>query len=86
MAPYEYGYRVFILTYCILIMAGNRTGGYNVAILTRLALIALGACICLIINIGICPIWAGEDLHRLVVKNFMDLATSLEGTWDIFEC
>ncbi|XP_055809710.1 aluminum-activated malate transporter 9-like isoform X1 [Solanum dulcamara] len=82
MAPYEYGYRVFILTYCILIMAGNRTGGYNVAILTRLALIALGACICLIINIGICPIWAGEDLHRLVVKNFMDLATSLEGCID----
>lgn len=82
MAPYEYGYRVFILTYCILIMAGNRTGGYNVAILTRLALIALGACICLLINIGIFPIWAGEDLHRLVVKNFMDLATSLEGCID----
>ncbi|KAK6788653.1 hypothetical protein RDI58_012451 [Solanum bulbocastanum] len=43
MAPYEYGYRVFILTYCILIVAGNRTREYNVAIFTRLALIAVGA-------------------------------------------
>ncbi|KAM3328358.1 aluminum-activated malate transporter 9 [Capsicum galapagoense] len=82
MAPYEYGYRVFILTYCILIVAGNRTRDYNVAIFTRLALIALGAGISLLINISICPIWAGEDLHRLVVKNFMDLATSLEGCID----
>ncbi|KAH0674937.1 hypothetical protein KY285_022738 [Solanum tuberosum] len=82
MAPYEYGYRVFILTYCILIVAGNRTREYNVAIFTRLALIAVGAGICLMINISVCPIWAGEDLHRLVVTNFMDLATSLEGCID----
>ncbi|KAK6132049.1 hypothetical protein DH2020_034213 [Rehmannia glutinosa] len=79
MAPYEYGYRVFVLTYCILMMAGNRTRDYTDAVVTRLMLIALGAAVCFLVNICIFPIWAGEDLHQLVVKNFKDLATSLEG-------
>ncbi|KAL0463624.1 UNVERIFIED_CONTAM: Aluminum-activated malate transporter 9 [Sesamum latifolium] len=82
MAPYEYGYRVFVLTFCILMVAGNRTREYTVAILSRLVLIAVGACICFIINICIYPIWAGDDLHRLVVNNFNELAASLEGCVD----
>ncbi|PHT33334.1 hypothetical protein CQW23_25134 [Capsicum baccatum] len=72
-------YERVVIVVSIFIVAGNRTRDYNVAIFTRLALIALGAGISVLINISICPIWAGEDLHRLVVKNFMDLATSLEG-------
>lgn len=79
MAPYEYGYRVFLLTYCILMVAGNRSREYIEAILTRLVLIAFGSAVCLVVNISVYPIWAGEDLHRLAVKNFMNLANSLEG-------
>ncbi|KAH7516555.1 hypothetical protein FEM48_Zijuj10G0147500 [Ziziphus jujuba var. spinosa] len=79
MKPYEYGFRVFILTYCILMAAGNRTGKYTEAVVTRLVLIGLGAAVCLVINICIYPIWSGEDLHNLVVKNFKGVAASLEG-------
>ncbi|KAJ8644042.1 hypothetical protein MRB53_005790 [Persea americana] len=79
LKPYEYGFRIFMLTYSIIMVSCYETREFIHMAVARSLLIALGASVSLVVNICIYPIWSGEELHNLVVKNFMVVANSLEG-------
>jgi hypothetical protein len=79
LVPYEYGFRVILFTYCLIIVLGYRMGNPIRTAMDRLYSIAIGAFIAVLVNVTICPIWAGEQLHKELVNNFNSLADSLEG-------
>ncbi|KAF7021849.1 hypothetical protein CFC21_034732 [Triticum aestivum] len=78
LIPYEYGFRVILFTYCLIIVSGYRMGNPIRTAMDRLCSIAIGALIAVLVNVTIYPIWAGEQLHMELVANFSSLADSLE--------
>ncbi|RWR73027.1 Aluminum-activated malate transporter [Cinnamomum micranthum f. kanehirae] len=67
LKPYEYGFRIFMLTYSIIMVSCYETREFIHMAVARSLLIALGASVSLVVNICIYPIWSGEELHNLVV-------------------
>ncbi|OEL21700.1 Aluminum-activated malate transporter 9 [Dichanthelium oligosanthes] len=78
LVPYEHGFRVILFTYCLLIVSGYRMGNPMRTAMDRLYSIAIGGLATVLVNAFICPIWAGEQLHKELVNNFNSLADSLE--------
>ena len=76
---YDYGALIFILTFSMVAVSGYRTDEILVIAYQRLSTILIGGTICILVSIFVFPVWAGEDLHKLVANNIIKLANSLEG-------
>ncbi|KAK9160035.1 hypothetical protein Syun_006376 [Stephania yunnanensis] len=44
----------------------------------------VGGLTCVLISVGVCPVWAGEELHNLVATNLEKLGEFLQGFGDEF--
>ncbi|KAF5797615.1 putative aluminum-activated malate transporter [Helianthus annuus] len=82
LVPYEYGFRVILFTYCLIIVSGYRMGNPVRTSIERFYSIVIGAIVTVAVNTLIFPIWAGEQLHMELVKNFNSVADSLEAKWE----
>ncbi|ANM65310.1 unnamed protein product [Arabidopsis thaliana] len=76
---YDYGALIFILTFSFVAISGYRTDEILIMAYQRLSTILIGGTICILVSIFICPVWAGEDLHKMIANNINKLAKYLEG-------
>ncbi|KAI3794815.1 hypothetical protein L1987_37454 [Smallanthus sonchifolius] len=83
---YDYGVMIFILTFSLVAVSGYRVDKIIKLAHQRLSTILIGGAACIVISVFVCPVWAGEDLHNLIVSNLEKLAIFLEGFGgEIFE-
>ncbi|KAG8371123.1 hypothetical protein BUALT_Bualt13G0054000 [Buddleja alternifolia] len=78
-ARYDYGMLIFILTFSLVSISGLRTDEIVELAQKRLLTILIGASTCVVVSIFVCPVWAGEDLHKLVANNIEKLGNFMEG-------
>ncbi|GAB2220891.1 hypothetical protein Droror1_Dr00012049 [Drosera rotundifolia] len=78
LVQYEYGFRVVLFTFCLIIVSGYRMGNPIRTAMDRLYSIAMGGFVAVFVNTLILPIWAGEQLHKELIKSFEAVADSLE--------
>ncbi|XVE61394.1 hypothetical protein DITRI_Ditri06bG0036100 [Diplodiscus trichospermus] len=83
-ARYDYGVQIFILTFSLVAVSGDRVDELVVLAHQRLSTIIMGGATCMLISIFICPVWAGEDLHKAVASNLEKIATYLEGFGGVY--
>lgn len=76
----DYGLSIFILTFSLISVSGYRDNEVLHMAHQRVSTIIIGSCTAIIVCIGICPVWVGEELHNLVSSNMEKLGNFLEGT------
>ncbi|KAI4343147.1 hypothetical protein MLD38_027683 [Melastoma candidum] len=78
-ARFDYCALIFILTFSLVSVSGYRVDELLTLACQRLSTVAIGTSLCIVVSMMVCPIWAGEELHRLIIRNTEKLSDSLEG-------
>ena len=81
-ARFDYGVTIFILTYSLVAVSGYRVDELLALAQQRLVTVAIGIFICLAVCVLVWPVWAGQELHLLTVRNMEKLAGAVEGCVD----
>ncbi|KAK8618132.1 hypothetical protein V6N13_116003 [Hibiscus sabdariffa] len=76
---FDYGAMVFILTFSFVVVSGYRVDKLFELAHNRISTIIIGTSLCTLVIMFICPIWSGQELHSLIVRNMDKLADSLDG-------
>ncbi|MCL7032936.1 hypothetical protein MKW94_027076 [Papaver nudicaule] len=77
-ARYDYGVLIFILTFSLVSVSGYREDKIIRLALHRFSTIIIGGLSCVVISIFVFPVWAGEDLHKLISLNIEKLGDFLQ--------
>ncbi|KAL7154143.1 hypothetical protein ABFS83_04G215400 [Erythranthe nasuta] len=78
-ARFDYGLLIFILTFSLITVSGYRDDEVIDMAQRRLSTILIGGCATVFICMLICPVWAGEDLHKYTASSIEKLSIFLEG-------
>lgn len=78
-SKFDYGMVIFLLTFNMIAISAYRTDNIVSVAYKRFITILIGCGICLLISLIIFPIWAGEDLHQLLIANLQHLIGSFQG-------
>ncbi|KAI3951321.1 hypothetical protein MKW92_031019 [Papaver armeniacum] len=78
-ARYDYGVVIFILTFSLVAVSAYKTDEIVAVAGERLITILIGCVTCAVISIFLFPVWAGQDLHKLMFLNIEQLAVFLDG-------
>lgn len=77
-ARFDYGVTIFILTFSLVSVSGYRVEKLVDMAHQRLSTIIIGTSLCILTSMLVYPIWAGQELHLLIVRNMDKIAISLD--------
>ncbi|KAH1231285.1 Aluminum-activated malate transporter 12 [Glycine max] len=75
---YDYGVMIFLLTFNLITVSSYRVDNVWEIAKDRIATIAIGGGLCLVMSLLVFPNWSGEDLHNSTISKLEGLANSIE--------